>query len=98
MINEDGLSIIESHCDQLACCYCGTTHVIKWGKSGNLQRYKCHESSCSKTFNALTGTPLANLRSKDKWLRYFSCMIDGLTLTLRKCASRLNINLTTAFR
>jgi transposase-like protein len=96
MINEDGLSIIESHCDQLACCYCGTTHVIKWGKSGDLQRYKCHESSCGKTFNALTGTPLANLRSKEKWLSYLSCMIDGLTL--RKCAARLNINLTTAFR
>jgi hypothetical protein len=31
-----------------------------------LQRYKCR--ACGKTFNALSGTPLARLRHKDKWL------------------------------
>lgn len=95
-LDTDILSLIESNCDQPTCCYCGSNHITKWGKSGGLQRYRCHESACHKTFNALTKTPLAKLRNKEKWLDYILCMTDGLPL--RKCATRLDIDLTTAFR
>ena len=34
----------------------------RWGASGGLPRYRCGE--CQRTFNPLTGTSLARLRSK----------------------------------
>jgi transposase-like protein len=35
-------------------------------RADDLQRYKCRV--CGVTFNALTGTPLARLRQREKWL------------------------------
>lgn len=75
------------------CPYCKRTKIYKHGKSTNLQRYKCHV--CGKTFNALSGTPLARLRKKELWLKYMDCMLDSMTL--RKIAIKLKINLKTAF-
>ncbi len=46
------------------CPHCGTVHVVRNGTAHGLQRYKCRV--CRKTFNALTGTPLARLRMKGK--------------------------------
>jgi len=51
---------------------------------------------CLKTFNTLTGTPLAKLHHRDKWFAYLGCMLDSLTL--RITAKRLGIDLKTAFR
>ena len=96
LIESEAESLIDSSDDNISCHHCGGLSIKKWGKSNGLQRYKCKEECCGKTFNALTGTPLANLRQKDKWLDYISCMTDSLTL--RKTAARLGINLTTAFR
>ena len=47
-----------------------------------MQRYKCRE--CKKTFNSLTGTPLANLQKKGHWLDYSYCLTQGYTI--RKAA------------
>lgn len=66
------------------------------GHASGLQRYRCQNSACRKTFNALTGTPLAKLRHRDKWLDYLRCMQDSLTL--RVSATRVGIDLKTAFR
>ena len=44
------------------CPHCGGEHVVRNGVAHDLQRYKCRD--CRKTFNALTGTPLARLRMK----------------------------------
>ena len=52
--------------------------------------------ACGKTFTALTGTPLQNLRRRDAWLKYAQCLADGITL--RKAATRCKIVLDTAFR
>jgi len=41
--------------------------VVHWGRASDLPRYRC--KACRRTFNALTKTPLANLRMKDKWPR-----------------------------
>lgn len=89
-------SLIDTSTDPQCCRHCGSPDFKKWGKSEGLQRYKCKESSCGRTFNALTGTPLARLRHKEQWLAYLLCMIDSLTL--RQAAARLDIDLTTAFR
>ena len=55
-----------------------------------MQRYRC--KSCLKTFNAATGTPLARLRKKEKWLEYSKAMVDGLSV--RKAARKCGIDNT----
>lgn len=42
-----------------ACPHCASCQIVKNGSADGLQRFKCR--SCAKTFNALTGTPLARL-------------------------------------
>jgi len=59
-----------------------------------LQRFKCR--ACAKTFNALTGTPLARLRMKGKWVAQAEVLRDGLTL--KQAAERLNVSHPTTFR
>ena len=56
------------------CPKCSKEHIVRWGSASKLQRYRCQD--CKITFNALTGTPLAGLRHKDKWLCYIasSCL------------------------
>ena len=49
-----------------------------------------------KTFNAATGTPLAGLHRKNKWLAFGSCLADGLTV--RASAQRCGFAVNTAFR
>lgn len=96
LIESQAESLIDATPESMCCRHCEYGSVKKWGKSDGLQRYKCKSECCGKTFNALTGTPLANLRHKDKWLDYFRCLQDSLPL--RKVAERLGIDLTTAFR
>lgn len=77
------------------CPHCHSDKLNRWGmtKQG-IQRYHC--KACSKTFNALSGTPLYRMRQPEKWLRYTQLMWDGKSL--RKAASELDINLRTSFR
>jgi transposase-like protein len=75
------------------CPHCHSSHLKKWGKAGETQRYYCKD--CHKTFNNKTKTPLAKLRKCHIWAKYAECM--ELKLTLRESASICNINLKTAF-
>lgn len=48
------------------CCpHCQSTVVGRWGFANGLKRYRC--KACAVTFNALTGTPLAQLHTCDLW-------------------------------
>ena len=76
------------------CPKCGSDHVHRHGLSCDLQRYKC--ITCGKTFNSLTGTPIARLRKKDRWLTYLAGMIESDTV--RKSAAKVHINRKTSFR
>lgn len=76
-----------------ACPHCQGARVVKNGRANGLQRFKCR--GCGKTFNALTGTPLARLRMKSKWLTQAEAIRDGLTI--REAAKRLGVNTKTAF-
>src|SRR6185369_5053569 len=60
------VGIIEDRGRQGGCPHCGNQKVVCNGNADGLQRYKCRQ--CGRTFNALTGTPLARLRQKGKWL------------------------------
>ena len=76
------------------CPHCKHHKFQRWGKAHEMQRYRCN--NCMKTFNSVTGTPLARLRKKDKWLCYSKAMIDGLSV--RKAAEMCGVNKTTSFR
>ena len=94
-ISSQADTLLETVRPHLPCPHCGSEHPAKWGRSGGLQRYRCRNPDCHKTFNALTGTPLAKLQHRDKWFDYLRCMRDSLTL--RVSAARVGIDLKTAF-
>lgn len=98
-INENthskSVDLIESQFEDIKSCpHCESMLFSRWGKSNKLQRYRCGE--CKATFNALTGTPLARLRHKERWLTYSACLNDGLTV--RQAAAHCDIDLKTSFR
>lgn len=66
-----------------SCPNCAATHVVRNGQADGLQRYKCR--ACAVTFNALTGTPLARLRYRQRWLAQCKVLQDGLSV--RKAAA-----------
>lgn len=76
------------------CPHCDHEHVQPWGQSNGLQRWRC--KSCRRTFNVLTGTPLAGLRKRELWLEHGRALTDGVSL--RNVAERCNVALSTAFR
>jgi transposase-like protein len=76
------------------CGHCRSKNIRPWSKPNPIRRYMC--DACGKTFTALTGTPLQNLRRRDAWLEYAQCLADGITL--RKAAKRCKIVLDTSFR
>lgn len=88
------VGIIEDRGRPGNCPHCGNQKVVRNGNADGLQRYKCRE--CSRTFNALTGTPLARLRQKGKWLEQAEVLRDGVTIT--QAAAHLKVARSTAFR
>ena len=76
------------------CPHCQSKKLQKWGSANKLQRYRCR--ACHKTFNALTGTPLAQLHKRELWQQHTQALIDGLSL--RKTGGRIGVSLQTAFR
>ena len=80
--------------DSLGCPHCASRDVVRWGQASALPRYRC--KACSRTFNALTKTPLANLRMKEKWAEQTQAIIDGVSTA--KAAERCGVHYTTAFR
>ena len=76
------------------CPHCAGREVVGWGRSHGLLRFRC--KSCGRTFNALTKTPMAHLRKKEKWLDHARAMIEGKSLA--KTAALCGIHPTTAFR
>jgi len=61
-----------------ACPHCGNGRVHKRGKQSGVQMYKCAE--CMKWFSSTTGTPLWDIKKKDKWQQYLNCMQQGMSI------------------
>ena len=76
------------------CPHCQSAEIAKWGSANGLKRYRC--KACKATFNALTGTPLAQLHKRESWSGHAQALVDGIAL--RKVAARPGIHLTAAFR
>ncbi|MGZ8095745.1 MAG: IS1595 family transposase [Methylosarcina sp.] len=89
------LELIEARFDaKRACPYCTCADWYRHGVVRGLQRYYCKH--CHKTFNALTGTPLARLRDKRKWLTYLEAMTESCTI--RQSAATTGVHRNTSFR
>ncbi|MFZ3585545.1 IS1595 family transposase, partial [Loktanella sp. DJP18] len=77
-----------------SCPHCAAGGAVIRGRSNGLKRYFC--KICGKTFNALTGTPLARLRHKDCWTEFAGSLSDGDTV--KTSAARCGVAGSTAFR
>lgn len=91
---------IDALIDQIArahmtCPRCESRLFGRHDFANGLQRYRCR--ACAKTFNGLTGTPLARLRLKDKWLDYFDCLRDP-ACTVKRAADKVGVHANTSFR
>ena len=89
------ITAIEARFSQAPTCpHCQSTSIKKWGWANAMRRYRC--KACHVTFNALTGTPLAQLHKREVWGEHAQALVDGISL--RKVATRLDVGLRTAFR
>ena len=79
---------------RVGCPHCGSPEVRPWGGARGLPRYRCAE--CRKTFNPFTGTPVAGLHNKERWLDQARALIEGQSLA--NAAERCRIDPSTAFR
>jgi transposase-like protein len=77
------------------CPRCGSGRSEGWGRERNgLKRCRCLD--CKRTFNPLTGTPLARLRKKECWLKYAGALNESLPV--RKAAKVCKVSKNTAFK
>lgn len=88
------LALIAQQAGTPPCPHCRCRHVQRCGCASGLQRFRCR--SCGRSYNALTGTPLARLRHKEKWLPYLQCVLDSRTV--RDAATVTGVHRTTSFR
>ena len=79
---------------RVGCPHCASPEVRPWGGARGLPRYRCAE--CRKTFNPLTGTPVAGLHNKERWLDQARALIEGQSLA--KAAEICQIDPSAAFR
>ncbi|WP_456305480.1 transposase [Gluconacetobacter takamatsuzukensis] len=77
-----------------ACPRCRSDRIGAWGYAHGLPRYRC--KTCLRTFNALTGTSLARLRHKDRWLGFAAALAQATSI--RKTAKACAITIRTSFR
>ncbi|MFN3789274.1 IS1595 family transposase [Massilia sp.] len=78
----------------LCCPDCGSSHHYRHGTNRGLQRYRCR--ACGRTFSALSGTPLARLRHRGKWLDFLKEMLESRSV--RAAAKLIGVHRTTSFR
>ena len=86
--------IAEARAPGRCCPRCGNGRCHRHGFANDLQPFRC--CACGRTFNDLSGTPLARLRLKARWLAYSQVLLDSLSV--RKGADRVGVHRNTAFR
>jgi transposase-like protein len=91
---DDCIALIELSAAGRPCPHCGCARKHRCGQASGLQRFRC--LGCGRSHNALTATPLARLRKKDKWLTYLKCVLESRTV--RDAAQVVGVHRTTSFR
>ena len=78
------------------CPYCDSNKIIKFGFYKGIQRYKCNNDECGRTFSGDSNNPFrCSKKFKDNWEEYFNLITKGLSL--RECAKKMNITIVTSF-
>jgi transposase-like protein len=88
------LAQIEQAAHGRPCPHCGGRRAHRCGQASGLQRLRC--LGCRRSYNALTGTPLARLRKRGHWLTYLACLLDSRSV--RAAADITGVHRTTSFR
>jgi transposase-like protein len=88
------IALIEQAAAGRPCPHCGCARKHRCGQASGLQRFRCLH--CRRSHNALTGTPLARLRKKERWLPYLQCVLESRTV--RDAAQVAGVHRTTSFR
>jgi transposase-like protein len=91
---DECLALIEAAARGRPCPCCRCDRIHRCGHASGLQRFRC--LGCGRSFNALTGTPLARLRKKERWLPYLQCVLESRTV--RDAARIVGVHRTTSFR
>jgi transposase-like protein len=80
------------------CPHCRTEDAYLHGRDKNdRQRFRCRNPDCRRTYNILTGTPMARARKPEKWGRYLGYMTSHLSV--RKIVEAgIGVNHTTVWR
>jgi transposase-like protein len=80
------------------CPHCRTGGAHLHGKDKNdRQRFRCRAAECRRSFNILTGTPMARARKPEKWGQYLSHMTDHRSVR-QIIAAGIGVNHTTVWR
>lgn len=78
------------------CPHCQGNNIVLHGMDQNRrQRFKCRD--CVRTYNILTGTPMARARKPEKWVRYLGCMTEHMSVR-KIVASGIGVHQVTAWR
>ena len=88
--SKDKVLLIEN---RKPCPYCKSDNIYKRGSQKNIKMYSCKE--CKKWYSLTTGTPLWDIKLKQKWAQYLQCLCEGYSL--RKSAKIVKICLQTSF-
>src|SRR6201993_1349188 len=84
----------------LQCPRCQSHHVGPWGTyhyQRGLQRYRCKEKACKRTFNDLTGTLLdGSKRSLAHWM--LATFLLCLSCSSRRIAREVGVHIRTGYR
>jgi transposase-like protein len=84
----------------LQCPRCQSHNVGPWGTyhyQPGLQRYRCQEKACKRTFNDLTGTLLdGSKRSLAHWM--LATFLVCLACSSRRIAQELGVHIRTSSR
>jgi transposase-like protein len=91
---DECIALIEQAARGRPCPRCGYPRAHRCGQASGLQRFRC--LGCGRSYNALTGTPLARLRKKEHWLAYLQCVLESRTV--REAARVVGVHRTTSFR
>jgi transposase-like protein len=75
------------------CPHCDSIKVYKRGKQNGVQVYQCRD--CSRWYSETTGTPLWDIKLKQKWQSYIRCMEQGMPI--KKIAKEIEISIQTSF-
>jgi transposase-like protein len=80
------------------CPHCGAKGAHLHGKDKNdRQRFRCCAIECRRTFNILTGTPMARACEPGRWGHYLSHMTDHRSVR-KITAAGIGLNHTTVWR